>query len=218
VALRQNLLIEAGETDLWYVTETAAASSGAPLFNDSWQVVGVHRVGVPARGARGDILTVDGERWNEQCDETRVVWRAGVATRTSHILHCLATAAGEHPLVQQVLREGDVDAAEAIVIPLGSGPVIAATTIAAPLTGPAPRAERESPAERATAQASAPTTSRVPIRSGNGRESPAPTAEQHHGGNGHDAREAITVTVPLRITVRSGSEGGRQPVVGVDLS
>jgi len=75
VSLRQNLLITRSGPDLWYVSETATGSSGAPIFNDSWQVVGLHRLGAPARGPSGEILTADGERWSEWMDESRIVWR-----------------------------------------------------------------------------------------------------------------------------------------------
>ena len=121
VSLRQNLLIRRTDGELWYATETAAGSSGAAVFNDSWQVVGIHRVGAPARDRAGRVLTVDGEPWKDGADESRIVWRAGSATRTSSVVRRLAAEFAEHPLVAELLREADVDACEAIVIPLGAG-------------------------------------------------------------------------------------------------
>ncbi|PSB56061.1 DNA/RNA non-specific endonuclease [Chamaesiphon polymorphus] len=54
IAIRENKTIQIGagqagfEKDfLWYVSDTAPGSSGAPVFNDSWQVVAVHHRGVP---------------------------------------------------------------------------------------------------------------------------------------------------------------------------
>ena len=55
-ALRQNLLIKRSNGDLWYATETAPGSSGAPVFNDSWQVAAIHRTGAPARDRDGRVL------------------------------------------------------------------------------------------------------------------------------------------------------------------
>lgn len=195
VALRQNLLISRTDGDLWYATETAPASSGAPVFNDSWQVVGVHRAGAPARDRAGNILTTDGERWIAG-DETRVVWRAGVATRAHEVLRALAALHGEHPLIAELMAESARDAAEAIVVPFGSG------------------AEAEAPLGR---------TEQVP------REAMAPVPPGSHpssatsNGDGanvdHEAQdEALTVTVPLRITVRQGNGSGREPALGVNLS
>jgi len=130
VSLRQNLLVRRGDADLWYATETASGTSGAPVFNDSWQVVGVHRVGAPARDRNGRILTIDGAPWTEGGDESRIVWRAGSATRTSALVRRLAAEYVEHPLVAELLRDVEADACDAIVIPLGAGILDAATTTA----------------------------------------------------------------------------------------
>ena len=43
VALRNNLLTAAGGQELRYFTDTRPGSSGAPVLNDIWQVVGLHR-------------------------------------------------------------------------------------------------------------------------------------------------------------------------------
>jgi hypothetical protein len=197
VALRQNLLIEIDRHDLWYVTETAAASSGAPLFNDSWQVVGMHRAGIPARDQDGAILTVDGEPWRESVDETRIVWRAGVGTRTATVLEALLAVHDGHPLVVELRAESGVDAAEAIVVPLGSG------------------GERGKPSEP-------PNGDVTPAASHAETESTGSTEPQLNGKSRHDSpvleADALTVTVPLRITVRGGNGSGRRPAVGVDLS
>lgn len=47
VALRENRLLRKDEKVLWYASDTAPGSSGAPCFSDQWQVVAVHRRGVP---------------------------------------------------------------------------------------------------------------------------------------------------------------------------
>lgn len=182
LALRQNLLIRSGDSDLWYASESAWPSSGAPLFNDSWQVVALHRVGAPARDRAGRVLTVDGGPWKEGDEEARVVWRAGVGTRTSAIVDCLAAAHGRHPLITDLLASADVDANDAIVLPLGAG---------------AERAIPETPAVFATAS---------------GENGAAFDRDDHHTSS------AVTVTVPLRITVRTANGSGRGPAVGVNLS
>ena len=195
VALRQNLLISRTDGDLWYATETAPASSGAPVFNDSWQVVGVHRLGAPARDRAGNILTTNGERWTAAGDETCIVWRAGVATRAHEVLRALAEY-GEHPLIAELLAESERDAAEAIIVPLGSGADVAA---------PRGRVERED--HEAIAPPSTRHTPSLATSNGDGAHS------DHNGQDG-----ALTVTVPLRITVRQGNGAGRAPAVGVNLS
>lgn len=42
-AIRNNLLTGATDTDLRYFTDTLGGSSGSPVFNDRWRVVGLHR-------------------------------------------------------------------------------------------------------------------------------------------------------------------------------
>jgi V8-like Glu-specific endopeptidase len=212
LSLRQNLLIMRTGPDLWYVSETATGSSGAPVFNDSWQVVAVHRLGAPARGPSGEILTADGERWSEFIDESRIVWRANVGTRTSAVVARLAGMHGSHPLVQELLREGAADAAEAIVIPLGAGVTRAvqlpAVTEIDDTAAPEPSLPPSGVAPNAPREASDLDRLAVPAVSGNGSGSHPP----------HELpAESITVTVPLRITVRAG-DGGGPPLVGVDLS
>jgi hypothetical protein len=53
-------------------------------------------------------------------------------------------------------------------------------------------------------------------------ESTGSTEPQLNGKSRHDSpvleADALTVTVPLRITVRGGNGSGRRPAVGVDLS
>jgi|tagenome__1003787_1003787.scaffolds.fasta_scaffold20978490_2 endonuclease G len=196
VALRQNLLINRTGGDLWYATETAPASSGAPVFNDSWQVVGVHRLGAPVRDRAGNVLTTDGEHWTADSDETRIVWRAGVATPAHEVLGALAAMHGEHPLIAQLLAESDTDAAEAIVVPLGSG-----------ADADTARGRMEQADDEAIAPVRGEREALIPISNGDG-------AHADHDG----PEEALTVTVPLRITVRQSNGSGRAPALGVNLS
>jgi endonuclease G len=175
VSLRQNLLVRHNDADLWYATETASGSSGAPVFNDSWQVVGVHRVGAPARDRNGRILTVDGAPWSDGGDESRIVWRAGSATRTSALVRRLAVDYVEHPLIAELLSEVDADACDAIVIPLGAGVAEATeTTISAGAHAPRTSARSEgnggSPHDSDAAGVATTVTVplQIPVQPGNG--------------------------------------------------
>ena len=195
VALRQNLLIRRSDADLWYATETAPGSSGAPVFNDSWQVTGIHRTGAPARDRAGQVLTVDGEQWVDGSDEARVVWRAGLGTRACAIVQRLAAANGEHPLIAELLDESDPDASDAIVVPLGAGVARVASAVGTASVEHAGDVPRPIPSPR--------------------------VASDGNGGGSYEAlpsTEAVTVTVPLRITVRAGNGSGRAPAVGINLS
>jgi len=46
-AIRNNLISASTETQLRYFTDTEGGSSGSPVFNDRWEVVGLHRAATP---------------------------------------------------------------------------------------------------------------------------------------------------------------------------
>ena len=74
VALRNNLLTDADATTIRYFTDTLTGSSGSPVFNDEWRVIGLHR----------GSTSVDGV--NFQGRDTAVV---NVGTQISAILNYL---------------------------------------------------------------------------------------------------------------------------------
>lgn len=63
VALRYNAIVHVDPTRLYYVTDTEKGSSGSPVFNDAWQVIGLHRAGIvdeqerPVKGANQGVPT-----------------------------------------------------------------------------------------------------------------------------------------------------------------
>ncbi|HEU4404315.1 MAG TPA: trypsin-like peptidase domain-containing protein [Polyangiaceae bacterium] len=48
VACRNNLAHRADEHEIWYFTDTMVGSSGAPVFDDEWRVVALHKMWRPA--------------------------------------------------------------------------------------------------------------------------------------------------------------------------
>src|SRR5205823_431544 len=45
ISIQNNLVEYVGGDVLQYVTSTSPGSSGSPVFNDGWQVVGLHHAG-----------------------------------------------------------------------------------------------------------------------------------------------------------------------------
>ncbi|MBD2095825.1 endonuclease [Trichocoleus sp. FACHB-591] len=86
LALRENQLVDVLEDFLHYRTDTAPGSSGSPVFNDQWEVVGLHHSGVPKRDFQGRILNMDGEVWSEEQGEEQVDWLANEGARISRII------------------------------------------------------------------------------------------------------------------------------------
>ena len=106
VCVRENKLLKYDEngTTLWYKTDTAAGSSGSPVFNQAWQVVALHHSGVPDTDKDGHWLTVDGTPWDPSMDETRVKWIANEGIRISSILQFLQAGQAASDLARATLR------------------------------------------------------------------------------------------------------------------
>lgn len=86
VCVRENKLLRYAEHTVWYETDTLGGSSGAPVFNNLWEVVALHHSGIPATDGRGRWLTVDGKVWDQSMDETKIKWIANEGIRISSIL------------------------------------------------------------------------------------------------------------------------------------
>jgi endonuclease G len=88
VCLRDNKLLRYQDNTLWYATDTEPGSSGSPVFNDSWEVVGLHHTSVPERDADNNVVR----------------WIANEGIRISRIVEEVKQAHADHPLVRPVLR------------------------------------------------------------------------------------------------------------------
>lgn len=86
LALRENKIVDRLDDFLQYVTDTAPGSSGSAVFNDQWEVIALHRSGVPKRDAQNRILAVDGSVWREEMGETNIAWIANEGVRASRIV------------------------------------------------------------------------------------------------------------------------------------
>ncbi|NEU83371.1 endonuclease [Nostoc sp. UIC 10630] len=86
LALRENRLVDLFDDFLHYKTDTAPGSSGSPVFNDQWEVVGLHHSGVPQKDEQGRILAIDGQVWTSELGEDRIAWEANEGIRISRIV------------------------------------------------------------------------------------------------------------------------------------
>ncbi|WP_051580916.1 trypsin-like serine peptidase [Pseudonocardia acaciae] len=97
ISIRENRLtaIESpalAEDWLHYETDTAPGSSGAPLFNDEWEVVGIHHSGVRKRDEQGRVLALGGGVWTPEMGEAAVWWEANEGLRASAFLRLVSDA------------------------------------------------------------------------------------------------------------------------------
>lgn len=85
-AVRDNLVIHRKEEDnfLWYKSDTAQGSSGAPAFNDGFQIVALHHLG-RALKKNGKYVLKNKELVDslENIDDSKVVWQANEGLRVS---------------------------------------------------------------------------------------------------------------------------------------
>jgi endonuclease G len=117
IALRENEVtrVEDGEPVIWYAADTAHGSSGAPVFNDSLQLVAMHASGRIRRDAQGRYARRNGT-WVaslEGLSEGDVAWEANVGVRVSRICESLLARARQRfparvAAIEAAMEGGDV--------------------------------------------------------------------------------------------------------------
>jgi endonuclease G len=113
-AIRENQLVDDKDPDyLAYMSDTAQGSSGAPVFNDSFQVTALHHQGKAKRDGALYVLK-DGRRVAslEGIDDSEVDWIANAGVRISRICETILAEAKENNghLVElrEAMKGGDV--------------------------------------------------------------------------------------------------------------
>ena len=117
IALRENEVIDAdlAKPVIWYRADTAHGSSGAPVFNDSFQVAALHSSGRIQRNDRGEYaLRAGGFATSlEGLRDSDVIWEANVGVRVSRIAPALIKLAAAKfpavaPAISAAMAGGDV--------------------------------------------------------------------------------------------------------------
>jgi endonuclease G len=116
IALRNNSIIDMSAAEaLIYVSDTAPGSSGAPVFNNEWQVIALHSAGVAKKNADGKYVDKDDqviEPVNGRIDGNRVVWVSNRGIRVSAIMNGLSQApepVATHPFVRALFSPAYTD-------------------------------------------------------------------------------------------------------------
>jgi V8-like Glu-specific endopeptidase len=86
IGLRENQLIDVLDDFLQYKTDTAPGASGSPVYNERWEVVGLHHSGVYEKDASGNIIATTGGIWNSTMGEDKIKWTMNEGVRISSIL------------------------------------------------------------------------------------------------------------------------------------
>lgn len=143
IALRENEVVKKEEQRpvLVYRTDTAPGSSGAPCFNDQWQVVALHSRGVPETEPGTERVKLRNNTFVDRRDlaripglrDTDIVWSSNLGVRVSRICAHLreeaeaARRAGSpaNPLLAALLRD-IAQGGPPVVSPRGARPGAAA--------------------------------------------------------------------------------------------
>jgi endonuclease G len=91
-AIRENQCVEDRDPDvIWYMSDTAQGSSGAPVLNDSFQVVALHHSGVARQDDQNNFILKDGRKVTSltDVDDADVDWITNAGIRVSRICACI---------------------------------------------------------------------------------------------------------------------------------
>jgi endonuclease G len=90
---------------LHYETDTEEGSSGSPVSNADWDLVGLHHCGVPLL-KNGKIITRSGSVWDQNHDDdSSIMWVANECVRVSAIVGRLRSMTAASPSEQLILAQ-----------------------------------------------------------------------------------------------------------------
>ncbi len=112
IAIRANQLIDIKELVLLYSSDTSPGSSGSPVFNDSWQIVGLHHSGVPKTDDQGNWLLKTGLPAGPDADDSEIDWLANEGIRASRIVRHVEQSGDPRDLAGEFLSasRGEIEA------------------------------------------------------------------------------------------------------------
>lgn len=107
LSIRENEFTKILGTTIWYESDTAPGSSGSPVFNDQWQLVALHHMGVAKKNDQGNFIDKKGRvipiTADGKIDVSRIHWIANEGIRISVIREHLEQVHGTSAYVRQVL-------------------------------------------------------------------------------------------------------------------
>lgn len=106
LSIRENRFVKLMDNTLWYEADTSQGSSGSPVFNDQFQLVALHHMGVAQKSEDGKhYLDIDGniiQPVNGKIDTTRIKWIANEGIRISKLIEHLFNQFADHPMVDGI--------------------------------------------------------------------------------------------------------------------
>ncbi len=108
LSIRENRFTKILSTSIWYESDTAPGSSGSPVFNDQWQVVALHHMGIAKKNELGEYLDKNNQiipKVDHKIDSAKVHWIANEGIRISVILKDLFKLFPESSIVHGLKKE-----------------------------------------------------------------------------------------------------------------
>lgn len=128
ISIRGNRLMalsapELQDTWMHYETDTEPGSSGAPLFNNQWEVVGLHHRSAEKRDEQGRILAIGGGLWSPDMGERQIWWYANEGLRISRFIARMDALlqAGVDGAPGQIVTEAGLALVEQLLEPAPDG-------------------------------------------------------------------------------------------------
>ncbi len=91
IAFRDNQLVDVHGRFIHYTTDTQQGSSGSLVASDEWDIVALHRSGVPEKDQQGNILLAKGGVWQSQSDDPYIQWIANQGVLIDAILENISS-------------------------------------------------------------------------------------------------------------------------------
>ncbi|MCX6230356.1 MAG: DNA/RNA non-specific endonuclease [Bacteroidetes bacterium] len=106
ISIRENKFVGIDNVKLFYETDTAPGSSGSPVFNDQWQVVGLHHKSIAKMTTDGNnyidkdgnIIPID----DDKIDIAKIVWEKNEGIRISVILKHLNDLHHDNEIIKSI--------------------------------------------------------------------------------------------------------------------
>jgi V8-like Glu-specific endopeptidase len=86
VTIRDSRLLGVDDYILQYSGDTLGGSSGAPVFNDQWEVIGLHFGGRAKRNANNQKVLQDGTPWDPSIPTDKIAYEFNVGVRVSSLV------------------------------------------------------------------------------------------------------------------------------------
>lgn len=105
LSIRENLFTKILPTTIWYQSDTAPGSSGSPVFNDQWQVVALHHMGVAEKNKNGEYLDKKGKvvkPVDGKIEASKLNWIANEGIRISVIVKDLLLRLPDSEYVKKI--------------------------------------------------------------------------------------------------------------------